>query len=130
MLYRDEMAIIFALHNRMDDYPELTDAIVALGPDAKAEDVIFEAGNRMLGRGTTADLVQKLQRRSGYISAALSMPFAMQTVPGTRDIERQHLDGATVALVMQDKRFESIATLRRLKLNYTQLLARITAYTA
>lgn len=130
MLYRDEMAIIFALHNRMDDYPELTDAIVALGPDAKAEDVIFEAGNRMLGRGTAADLVQKLQRRSGYISAALSMPFAMQTVPGTRDIERQYLDGATVALVMQDKRFDSIATLRRLKLNYTQLLARITAYTA
>ena len=130
MLYRDEMAIIFALHNRMDDYPELTDAIVALGPDAKAEDVIFEAGNRLLGRGSASDLVQKLQRRSGYISAALSMPFAMQTVPGTRDIERQHLDGATVALVMQDKRLESIATLRRLKLNYTQLLARITAYTA
>lgn len=130
MLYRDEMAITFALHQRMDDYPELTDAIVHLGPEASVEAVIFEAGNRMLNRNSPQDLVHRLMRKPGYIAAALSMPFAMQTVPGTRDVERQHLDAATVALVMQDKRFESIATLKRLSITYTQLKNRIQAYTA
>lgn len=80
MQFRDHLAAVFTLQNRMDDYDDLGTAILDMGPDADPDAVIATAAANLIGEGDTEDMRRTLSRRNGAVSAVLSQPFGMAIV--------------------------------------------------
>lgn len=91
MRYREEMAVIITLAQRVDEHDDLGTAMVRLGPDAEMKmgtmypyAVLRAAGNTLLRRESPETMVRKLNRRNGAVSAVLSHRLAQKCYTGMK----------------------------------------------
>lgn len=85
MRYREEMAVIITLTQRVDEHDDLGTAMLRLGPDAETTlgtlypyAVLRYAGNELLRKESAETMVRKLMRRNGRVSSLLSCRLAQK----------------------------------------------------
>lgn len=128
MQFRDHLAVVFTLHNRMDDYDDLGTAILDLGPDADPDTVIATAAATLLTDDDSSDMRNALSRRNGAVSAVLSQPFGMAIVAEPERPEGQERDWTRAELHQHAARhhhLRSAHAMGRYRIAYDALKRRV-----